>query len=461
MGNEDVVKHFSLLQVMKSIQTTLANRYSTTFWVKAEINKLNYYSYSGHCYPELVEKKDGKVIAQLKAVLWKNDFDRVNAKFIQLLKEPLKDGVLVLFLASVQFDSLYGLSLKIHDIDPSFSLGELEREKQEAIDRLKAESIFECNKRLPFPLLPKRIALISVETSKGLADFIKVIDQNPWKYSFFYHLFPALLQGDKSIPSIIAQLERIKKVQHHFDVVAIIRGGGGDVGLSSYNNFELSKAIALFPIPVITGIGHSTNETVAELVSYKYAITPTELADFLIQKFHDFAVPVQRASERIPEFAKRLLIEEQKALGVQSKLLTAGFFSRISSSQFSLENIQQRIGYLSTALLNQNQLKLSMSGLKIKSSLQLTERNRMRLNDFVKNIKRATENQLAVNGMKVDSEEKKVELMSPQHVLERGYTITLHKGKAITDFSALKIGDVLSTITHQGRLESEIKTMEE
>src|SRR5687768_5031155 len=205
-------KVFSLVEVTLSIQRTIAERYKTPFWVKAEMNKLNHYSHSGHCYPELVEKKDGKVIALIKSNLWKSDFDRINQNFIKVLKEPLRDGVNILFCASISFDSSHGLSLRILDIDPSFSLGELEREKQETLERLKKEGIFNLNKSLTLPLLPQRIAIISVETSKGYSDFLKVIEQNPWGYKFFKLLFPSLLQGDRSVISICNQLRQIKKI---------------------------------------------------------------------------------------------------------------------------------------------------------------------------------------------------------------------------------------------------------
>jgi len=251
---------FTLSEVARSIQKTLSDRYQRTYWIKAEMNKLNHYVHSGHCYPELLEKQDGKVTAEMRATLWKGDYNRINKQFITLTGEPLKNGITVLMQATIHFDPVHGLSLHIVDIDPAYSLGELEREKQFNIQALKERGIFDANKQLPFPLLPKRIAIISVETSKGLADFLKIIEHNPDGYLFEYQLFPALLQGDKSISSIISQLQIIRQKIHHFDVIAIIRGGGGEVGLSAYNNLQLASAIATFPIPVITGIGHATNE---------------------------------------------------------------------------------------------------------------------------------------------------------------------------------------------------------
>ena len=204
---------FTLYEVASSIRKTLAERYKSSFWIKTEINKLNIYAKSGHCFPELVDKKDGKIEAEMRATIWKADFERINANFKKLVKEPLKDGIKVLMKATISYDPKYGLSLFIQDIDPSFSLGELEKEKKETISKLQQDGLFGKNQLLPIALLPKRIAIISVDTSKGYSDFIKVIDQNIFGYRFFHMLFPAVLQGEASIASITRQLKNIKKVK--------------------------------------------------------------------------------------------------------------------------------------------------------------------------------------------------------------------------------------------------------
>src|SRR5699024_7019962 len=294
-------KIYSLSFVAKSIQKTIAKRYTQAYWIKAELNKLNYYQHSGHCYPELVEKKEGRVLTQIRSTLWKNDYQRINKSFLKLLKEPLKDGIKVLIFATIEFHPEYGLSLHILDIDPSFTLGDLEKEKQKSIEKLKKEGIFNQNKKIKFPVLPQRIAVISVQTSKGYADFLNVLGnaKKNNNYAFFQMLFPSLLQGDQAVFSLRKQLNRIRKVAHHFDIVVIVRGGGGEIGLTCYNNYELAKDIALFPIPVLTGIGHATNLTVAEMVAYKNAITPTGLAEELIRKFDEFAFPVEEYKKQV------------------------------------------------------------------------------------------------------------------------------------------------------------------
>lgn len=337
---------FTLQEVARSIQKTIANRYGSAYWIRAEINKLNHYPHSGHCFPELVEKKEGKVVAEMRSTLWSTDYKRINQEFLEAVKEPLKDGITVLMLASIQYDPLYGLSLKIHDIDPVFSLGQLELEKVQSIARLKKEGLFHLNKQLPFPLVPKRLAIISVESSKGYADFNQIILNNPHKYTFEMELFPALLQGDRSVASIIYQLMAIKERANEFDVVLIMRGGGGEVGLSSYNHYDLASAIAAFPLPVMTGIGHSTNETVSELVAYRKAITPSELADFLIRHFHDFAEALEQLAAGIRLSVQLDLQNKHHQLSWWSQLLRQATQQQFRDADRKLELLSQQMHLL-------------------------------------------------------------------------------------------------------------------
>jgi exodeoxyribonuclease VII large subunit len=450
---------YSLLEVTRSIQNTLNNRYTSSFWVKAEMNKLNWYKYSGHCYPELVEKKDGKVITQLKAHIWKKDYLRINNQFIAVLNNPLKDGIKILFQARITFEPDHGLSLWILDIDPSYTLGDLEREKQETIIKLKNEGVFNKNKSLNLPMLPQRIAIISVQTSKGYADFLKIIDNNAWNYKFFLLLFPSLLQGDHAVSSIIEQLKKIEKVKHHFDVVAIIRGGGGDIGLSCYNNYHLAKAIASFPIPVITGIGHATNETVSEMIAFSNAITPTKLAEYILQLFHNFAMPVLNAQKKIPEKAALLLNKEKTTFGAEMKLFrfvtdnvlisnknkVAGLTKTLSNhAQFVFKSQDDQLKTMKNNIVKGvsgfcNMNKIVVAQLKEKLQLQSVLRTKTAL--------------LELNGI-----EKNIANMSPTNVLKRGYSITLLNGKSVKDISQIKNGDVLDTILHEGKIVSIVKS---
>lgn len=406
---------FSLLEVTKSIQRTLADRYKSLYWIKAEMNKLNHYKHSGHCYPELVEKKDGKIVAEIRSILWKSDFERINSSFVKLLNEPLRDGITILFQAGISYDPLHGLSLRIVDIDPTFVLGELEREKKESILKLQQEGLFDANKLVPFPLIPKRLAIISVETSKGLSDFFKIINNNPWGYKIETTLYPALLQGDKSIPSIIKQLAVIAERTESYDAVAIIRGGGGEVGLSSYNNYHLAKAIAIFPIPVLTGIGHSTNETVSEMVAYKNAITPSELADFLIQKFHNFSIPLDQLQERLI-FLSKNKFEQEKA---------------------KLQGFAQSLSWSSKNRLQQEKHNV----------LILSERLQLFSKHFLKEQYSSLENITRL-----------IKMADPAQLLKRGFSVTRINGKAVQSIADVQEGDIVETLLLDGKLQSQVIT---
>ena len=409
---------YSLFEVTKSIEKTLANRYGSPFWVKAEMIKLNHYKHSGHCYPDLVEKKEGRVIAQIRSTLWSDTYETVNRKFLKITKEPLKDGITIMFSARIRFSPVHGLSLQIIDIDPSFTLGELEREKQETIIKLKKDGVFGLNRQVPLPMIMQRIAVISVETSKGYADFTNVINHNPWHYQFFHMLFPSLLQGENAVPSLIRQLQRIKKVKHHFDVVAIIRGGGGEVGLSCYNNYTLAREVATFPLPVLTGIGHSTNETVVEMVAGKNNITPTKLAEFLIQSFHNFTVPLKDSQQKLVELAGRILDDAGNSIVRQSENLT----------------------FLSQKVL---------------------ESNAGHLNHLTKTQQIHIKNYLLTSRKELEQIENKLSILDPAHVLKRGYSITYLNNKSLKDATAVKEGDEITTRLFNGKLISIVQSKKE
>jgi exodeoxyribonuclease VII large subunit len=450
-------KVFSLLEVLKSIQKTLSDRYTSSFWIKGEVNKLNLYAQSGHCFPELVEKKDGRVIAELKSVLWRDDYNRINSQFLEVLHEPLKDGITILFSARIQFDPVFGLSLRITEIDPWYSLGELEKEKRLSISRLQAEGIFDQNKNLDFPLLPKRIAIISVETSKGYSDFMKIMNGNSWDYRFFSMLFPAFLQGDKAVPSILNQLNRIKKVIAHFDVVAIIRGGGGDVGLTCYNDYELAKTIALYPLPVITGIGHSTNETVTEMVAYKNAITPTELADFLLQHYHEFSVPLQEAENTLVQKANRLIREEKTSLINLAKYLRSITRSTISNDKQSIEFASKSLLQYSRSellksetMLIQFRRQLSLSGNRLISS------NRDNVEQQQNTLVAGSRAHVKQRSRDLQNMEKIISILSPMQILKRGYSFTTVNGKLVTTINDINKGDKIITTVADGSIASTV-----
>ena len=472
---------FTLKQVTSSIQKVIEDRYKNQYWVKAEMHKLNLYP-SGHCFPELLQKENGKIVAQMNASIWKHNYQRINENFVKIVKEPLREDTTLLLLVKISFHETFGLSLQIMDIDPNYSLGELQKERQETLLKLQKEGIINQNQQLDFPLLPKRIALISAETSKGLSDFRKVIETNQWGYKFFTHLFPAYLQGDVAVSSIINQLENIKKVQGHFDVVVIVRGGGGEVGLSCYNNYELCKAIATFPLPVLTGIGHSTNLTVAEMIAYRNAITPTELGDFLLQAFHDFSVPLKDASKLIKNFALKLIEQTNTALNTQSK-----FFK--NSTKYALQEAKNDLTKLSSntqakvklAIQKEDENLIFSRKLISKSVKEFNSSKRSQTHQLIEQLQKGSKNviksfdnvientklnlpksiQRTIQNSKISIQqlEQTVKLVDPQNVLKRGYSITLIDGKLVTDLDELKEGQTITTTTYKGTIESQITAL--
>lgn len=366
------IQIFSLKQVALSIEKTIASRYHQNYWVKAEIHKLNKYP-SGHAFPELVEKEEGKIVAQMNGSIWKQNLQRIEKIFVDQVQEPLKDGIQVLMLVKVSFNPTFGLSLQIQDIDPAFTLGQLQKEKDITLKKLKAEGLLQTNQLLPYPLIAKRIAIISAATSKGLSDFYQVLDQNTFGYTFHTKLYEAYVQGDIAVDSILAALQQIDKHKNQFDVVVIVRGGGAEVGLTCYNNYELCKAIATFPLPIITGIGHSTNLTVAELIAYSSAITPTQLAEMLIAQFRDFELRIERLSQAVVKNAQLQIQRNREKMSqvVQNLAWVKNQFFKIKLTELS--HLEQKIELLNPIhILKRGFTITTVNGKLLKNAKDLT-----------------------------------------------------------------------------------------
>jgi exodeoxyribonuclease VII large subunit len=452
---------FSLKQVVSSIRRTLEDRYQQTYWVKAEMHKINLYP-SGHAFPELVQKENDKIVAQITGSIWAHNFLRINKQFMTVVKEPLKEGSTLLLQVKIAFSETYGLSLQILDIDPNYALGELQRERDETLRKLQAERLINRNQQLDFPLLPKRIAIISADTSKGLSDFKKILTDNPWNYQFFTLLFPAYLQGDVAAASIVEQLRRIDRVKHHFDVVVIVRGGGGEVGLSCYNNYTLCKEIAMFSIPVLTGIGHSTNMTVAELVAFRNAITPTELADFLLQAFHDFAVPVKDAKKALKVYGQRLLEKQFHLFEAETKHFKNSATLFLNAAQGNLLQTSQRFKNDAKSLLLKEKEFIRFTQLTTLSfAKRFFKEQKVRIFTAQTELPQRYFAQISAQKRNIDHLENAVRLMDPKNVLRRGYSITTRNGKTIHAGMTLNPGDTIQTITYDLQLDSKLLTRKE
>ncbi len=450
-------KYYSLAELTGSIRKVITRTYTSAYWVKAEIAKLNFYPYSGHCYPDLVENQNGKVVAQIRATIWSGTFDLISNKFRQVTGETLTEGITVLLLVKVVYHEQHGLSLNVLDIEPSFTLGEMAREKQLSIKRLRDEKLFDLNKQLEFPLLPKRIAVISVETSKGYHDFLNILNSNRYGYHFEHTLFPALLQGDGAVKSIVQQLKAIARKSEMFDVVVIIRGGGGDVGLSAYDHYQLAKEVAVSPLPVITGIGHSTNETVTEMVAYANKITPTDVAYFLIERFENFHALVADLSLRLDSAARNLLNLKQQTL--------IGFTDTLKNrTRFLVEQNKSRIMLYNELL--QNRTKQFMVSQKNRLSeiaihlgykpLQIISYEKEKVDGIVNRFGFLSKQQIKNTTSGLLHLESKLNLLKPENVLKRGYSITLLNGKPVTSSRETGEGDILVTKLNKGVIKSKV-----
>jgi exodeoxyribonuclease VII large subunit len=310
------------------------------------------------------------------------------------------------------FHPSYGLSLHIKDVVPEYSLGELAKAKQETILQLQKDGVFDLNKTLAFPLLPKHIAVVSVSTSKGYEDFMRIMKQASPPINTY--LFPALLQADGAVMSIMDQLKKIAEMHEHFDAVVIVRGGGGDVGLSCYDNYGMASMIANFPLPVLTGIGHSSNFTVCEMVSHHAAITPTDTANFLLGKQQFFIKQLEYFQNNIAGFAGQTLI-----------------------------SARQNIQYLSQLLKN--------------STDKLVHTNRRQLQDFSRQLQYSTQYFIDEQSHHLQLTKEKIRLLDPSNILKRGFSITSKNGVAIKSAKQLQQGDVLRTLFADGETTSVVQ----
>lgn len=405
---------YTLSEIAFSLHKVVERTYPQPYFIKAEILKLNFYPHSGHCYPELVEKEGNTIKAEMRAIIWSANYQRINDRFVQITGNPLKENISILCLASIEFSPKHGLALHIQDIEPTYTLGEMVKNRNAVIARLKKEGIFAHNKNLEMPLLPKRIAIISVETSKGYSDFITTLNSNRYGYKFETELFPSILQGDKAIVGITGRLAEIKLRQQEFDCVVIVRGGGGDVGLSCYDEYEMASCVATFPLPVLTGIGHSTNLSVTDMVAHTYNITPTDVAFALIGYF-------QRFDEKLTQMSQDIVLKTKELVMLQRTYLLnmAADVSRLGKNQMS--NSRDAVVQMSEKMRTLVPLYFS------------------RLHERIGNV------------------EEKIQLLHPDNILKRGYSITRFKGKAVSDASKLKPGDEIVTQVYKGEMRSRVE----
>lgn len=417
--------------VRRSVRACLPDEY----WVQAELSDVRS-NYSGHCYLEFVQKdsKSNALVAKARGIIWNNVYSRLKPFFERETGQLFVSGIKVLVKVTVDFHELYGYSLTVVDIDPTYTLGDMARRRKEIISRLESEGILTLNKELELPVLVQRIAVISSATAAGYGDFCNQLEHNPYGFVFYPHLFQAVMQGDKVELSIIAALEKIYQTQEKWDVVVIIRGGGATSDLSGFDTYNLAAHCAQFPLPVLTGIGHERDDTVLDVVSHTRVKTPTAAAEFLINHLRGTAEALDGYASFINQTIPDILQREKERLERCVSRIPSQVEIRLQREVFRQERLFKRMELAWQSRLMREEHRLDLS-LRIAGALQTRlQREKHRLELF----------------------EQRVNAASPDVLLKRGYSITLNNGKAVTDASLLKDGDEIVTRLAKGEIRSKV-----
>lgn len=313
----------SLLELQERIRRGIEGAVPHQVWITAEIGEMKNHP-SGHCYLDLVDYKEGErgVAAKARGVIWSSAWRMLQPYFLSVAGVPLSKGLNVLLKVQANFSAVYGLSLNILDIDPSFTVGELELRRQQTIKRLQQEGCMEMNAQLQLPPLPRRIAVISSATAAGYRDFMNHLHKNEYGFRFSTELFPAQMQGQEAPESIIVALDKIAEREGEFDVVAILRGGGAAMDLLCFDDYSLAVNIAQFPLPVITGIGHDHDYHIADMVANTWLKTPTAVADYFVDIFVQQEQYLMHLFQRISlTLAHKISTERHRLLTLHNTLV--------------------------------------------------------------------------------------------------------------------------------------------
>ena len=350
------MKQYSLSELCAEIQEVVENDLLERYWVRAEIASL---SARGHCYMELVEKADDNMLAaKVRATCWSNVYSLLSAYFIQETGQALRVGMQVLVEVSVAFHPVYGLSLNVWNIDPTYTQGDLAKQRQATILRLTEDGVMELQQRLEFPTLIRKVAVISAADAAGYGDFCDQLQNNRFGVKFEVELFAAVMQGDHAPKSIIKALNEIVSEEEKWDMVVIIRGGGATTDLGCFDDYELASHCAQFPLPILSGIGHTRDMSIVDMVAHTSVKTPTAAAEWLIERvaeqvemIRQLALRLQRATQhavvqennklqaymqRLSHAAQRLLMQEQNRLQMWTKTIELHSPERIFKMGYSL-----------------------------------------------------------------------------------------------------------------------------
>jgi len=474
-------QQLTLSELQSSVKRSLDETFSMPVWVKAEISEMTV-NRSGHCYLDLVETESGTdtVIARCRATIWSYTFRMLKPYFETTTGQTFTEGLKVLLQAKVEYHEVYGFSLNIRDIDPVYTLGDLARQRREIIRRLQEDGVFEMNKELELPLVPQRIAVISSPTAAGLQDFLDQLHTNAHQFVFYTKLFPAVMQGNEAPRSIMNALDLIYEYEDLFDAVVIIRGGGAQLDLACFDQYDLAFHVAQFPLPVITGIGHDKDDTVIDLVAHTRMKTPTAVAEFLIGGALRFSQELEELETNFIELITNQLEDHKSRLNDAADQLNLLVGQMIVTQQNRLNIARIQLANRSEAFLKNQQADLkrlvietrNLSGkfVTLQNHLLAQSRNRLNfifrgqilknknlLNQYQHLIKIQATEQIRAEKKNLISIQEKLRLVDPQNILKRGYSLTMLNGKVVKSVNQLVEGDLLETRLGDGTLESTVE----
>lgn len=412
------------------------------YWVEAELSEAR--EVRGHCYMQLIQKdeKSNTPIAQASAKCWKSTWMMIKPHFERTTGQRLHAGLKVLLRVYAQFHENFGFSWIVTDIDPTYTMGDMARRRQEIIRELKAQGVFDLNRELHMPLFARNIAVISSEQAAGYGDFVNQLMNNEYGFAFSIQLFPAIMQGEQVEKSVVEALNRIYQAQAElsspFDCVVIIRGGGAVADLSGFDTLTLAENVANFPLPVITGIGHERDESVLDMVAHTRVKTPTAAAAFLVDN-------LKRTSDRISDAQDHIINKVRQRMQLQhlrlariSQAIPALFSLMATRQKALLDRFSDRMARASTRLTTDRRHRLDMLS---QAFLPLAERKMMQERHHLQMLS------------------QRIDAANPERLLAKGYSMTFHQGKLLRSASQLKPGDMVETRLQQGRFSAVVSSL--
>lgn len=425
---------------LSALQTLLGNtirmnRAVQNVWVQAEISDLRIAG--GHCYMELVEKDDNGVLrAKLRAMIWSSTLMPLRSKFYESTGRDLMNGLKVLVKGSATHHNLYGLAFTISDIDPSFTLGDMERLRREILLKLTAEGIINRNKSLSLPATLQKIAVISAEGAAGYGDFMNQIVNNQDGFAIYTCLFPAVMQGERTVPTVLEALNMVSATCDLWDAVVIIRGGGATTDLNSFDNYELAREVATFPLPVIVGIGHERDRTVLDEIACVRCKTPTAVAEFIIGNLREAYGRIGNIMRLITKYAEEALKGENLRIATLTQSVPAFAQNSVLKQRLRLTEYTGKLKDATGSEVAAANRRLSTLALRLSNDASLIAQK---------------------ESLKLERFGDMVRLLSPENTLKRGYSISRINGRAISETSEVKPGDLLETTLFGGKIESIVK----